>query len=517
MGRSGVVSSRLPCWLAVVLLAGLAGGAGASARKPYGGSLEMPVLDSLLTTDPVRIRSESEWWAARQLHETLFRLEPDGSLSPALAQEVPELGASGTEVVIQLRPDATFHDGTPVTAHEVIGSWERLLRAANGSAHWWLLAPIRGATGYRRGRLTRISGLEPINKLTLRIRLQLPCPEFLTALAAVPTAILPGRVLRAAAQVDPHPDGAGPYRLVNDDDPAVLELVFFAGHCLGRPYLDRFVMRSYASARDASLAFELGRADVSWRPPSRRSGELRVVTSPHNQQLFLVVNPQRLAQSAEGFRRALDSAIDRKSLANYLVGDHGRAADEILVIYGSASGAAGPGLAADPAAARAFFKSLAVQRMGLPAMLEFIVRDDLPDDRVAAERIQVNLVDVGASVFVVPLAVQEYERRLLEGRYDFRLERPLPLVRGLELQLLGMHAQIEGEQAVEDFQQALANTPCDSSRAGILRERARGYQTRNHWLPLIVFGRQVFIGGRVRAFEPGGQGVADLGEVWLAK
>jgi ABC-type transport system substrate-binding protein len=512
MGRIGAAVAWLPVGLAGLVLFGQIEGSAAGSRRPFGGTIQVPVLDALTRTDPILIASESEWLVARQLHETLFRLNAKGQLVLALAQEMPRIADDSREFVVQLRPDATFHDGTPVTSQEVIGSWERLLSPASRSPHWWLLAQVQGAVGYRLGRLTRVSGLEPINKLSLRIRLQSPSPEFINALAAVPTAVLPGKVLRNKESPDAHPPGAGPFQLASEQEPGRFALVPFAGHCIGRPFLDRVTFRTFDSPRDAGMAFELGRVAVSWLPSGRSGSSARAVEGPVNRQVFLVISPRRLEKSPEGLRRAVLDAVDRSSLANYLVGDRGGPADELLVFEPRPTGSVGP--RPDPARARKYFEALAVERMGMPAMLEFIVRQDLPDDRAAAERIQVNLVDVGASVFVVPLEPEEYRQRVAEDRYDFRLERPLPLVRSTQLQLIGMVARIEGERAVEELEPVLAGLPREGGRTGILRERARGTLARVNWLPLFVFGRQAFVQERIRDYRLGVSGLADLAEVW---
>ncbi len=485
-----------------------------ASRKPFGGTFEVPVLDSLRTTDPARVKSESEWMVSRQIHETLYRLHPDGRVVPALAQSMPRASSGGAELVIQLRPNSTFHDGSPVTTKEVIASWERLIESSTGSGYWWLLAPIKGAVAYRRGKITRITGLERINKLTLRIRLDLPTPDFTAALTALPTAVLPMRALKKKGHMVPHPQGAGPFLVSAGGDSGVMELHPFGGHWRGRPYLQRVVLRSFDSPRNALLAFELNQVDLGLRPPSRRAGEVRAVDGPANRQVFLVMNPKRLAGFTEGFRRALMQAIDRRSLAEYLVGERGGAMDEILVFRGSDREARE--LTPEPSKARAYFQGLAIKRMGLPAMLEFIVREDRPADRSAAERIQVDLVDVGVSVFVVPLKHQVYEERIREERYDFHLARPLPMVSSPELQLLGMVARVDGDQAVEDLLKSLARLPFDGSRPGIIRERARGYQVRTSWFPLFMHSRQVFVRDSVRGLRSGVDGVTDLAEVWLA-
>ncbi len=511
---------------AVAILVGLALCAWSSVtkpanRRPFGGDLRIPMVETLETTDPARITSEIEWLVARQLHETLFRVTADGELAPALAQSLPQVSQDGLELLIQLRPGLVFHDGSELTAGDVIASWHRLLDPATGSPHWWLLAPVKGALAFRQGKLTRVSGLEKVNRLALRIRLRFKMPDFARALAAVPTSVLPATARRRIGADPGHLSGAGCFGLPKEQAAGEFGLVPALKHWRGRPYLDAVVFKAFEDPKKADLAFELGRVDWAVGKP-RRASDFTPWSGPVDRQVFLVVNPALLASYPEGLRRALLQAIDRQALANYVYGDRGRAADELLL--GQKDQDASLATPPDSAGARAYFKehylgkaAENLLKTGALPKLKFIVRRDRPGDLATAERIQVDLMDVGVSVIVLPLPVDEYRKQVVAGDFDFRLARPLGLAGTAEMQLIGAVARIQGEAAVEELLAALARLPQDGSRAGIVRERARGYQVQIAWLPLLVHGRRLFVRDVVRALGPAPDGRADLCDVWLAR
>ena len=89
-------------------------------RRPYGGVLKVPVTDAVDTLDPAYISSPTELEMARQIHDTLYRLSPDGDLQPVLAQDLPQVSKSGRELIIRLKPKAMFHDGSWVTSADVL-------------------------------------------------------------------------------------------------------------------------------------------------------------------------------------------------------------------------------------------------------------------------------------------------------------------------------------------------------------------------------------------------------------
>ncbi|MGX5694781.1 ABC transporter substrate-binding protein [Agromyces soli] len=66
--------------------------------------------------------------------ESLLRLNPDYSLSPGLAESYEQ--TSDLTWVYNIRPGVTFHDGTPLTAADVVASMNRHLDPAVGSS-WY--------------------------------------------------------------------------------------------------------------------------------------------------------------------------------------------------------------------------------------------------------------------------------------------------------------------------------------------------------------------------------------------
>lgn len=510
--------ARVCGWIGLVTIM-LATGAPASslgaARRPYGGSLKIPVFGAVRTTDPVKVETPTELDLARQIHDTLYQMLTDGSLRPSLAQETPKASGDPSELTVQLRPGALFHDKTAVTADVVIASWERLLRKETGSPHWWLLSPIRGALAFRRGKSMKISGLEKINRLTFRIRLEGKLPGFQEVLGAVPTAPLPNRWLQPDKSDQVHPPGSGPYAWSsNQASSEVSALEAFPGHSRGRPYLDRLLVKSYQSTRAAALAFQLEEVHLLWEKPSRGEASHRMIDGPQSWMVYLAINPNRIDAFPPGFARAVEQAIDRASLVRYLVGDRGRAMDEIVNlrtdqdIHQSAN---------NPKTAQEYFKRVLEQSRGIPPILIFLVRKGQALERAVAERIQVNLVDIGVAVSVVELGREEFGSRLLAGNYDFYLARPIPFVQAPELQLAGIMAEVRGEAGVEEFLSTLNELPVDDNRVAMIRERARRYQAGLPWIPLFRHSRRAYLHRSVHGFLQGASGLADFADVWLAE
>lgn len=65
--------------------------------------------------------------------------------------------ADGRGYTFHLRPDATWSDGTPLTAHDYAWSWERVLDPVVGARYARQLFNIRNARDYHRRRLYRLA------------------------------------------------------------------------------------------------------------------------------------------------------------------------------------------------------------------------------------------------------------------------------------------------------------------------------------------------------------------------
>ena len=127
------------------------------------------------TLDPPYMLSTEDTALGFNVYETLTRWDPDqGAVVPVLATAWTS-NEAGTEWTFTLRQDVTFHDGTPLTAHDVKASLDRNVEigmVAYGFVPRWLSAgETRGIHGanervsianLERGTLTLVAILEEL-------------------------------------------------------------------------------------------------------------------------------------------------------------------------------------------------------------------------------------------------------------------------------------------------------------------------------------------------------------------
>lgn len=108
--------------------------------------------------DPGLLTGHPDSFIAMQLFEGLTEPDPKTlAPRPGVATSWFE-SDDGLTWRFLLREDARWSDGRHVTAHDFVYAWERVLRPSTAARYAYQLYPVKGARGYSRGTLKRISG-----------------------------------------------------------------------------------------------------------------------------------------------------------------------------------------------------------------------------------------------------------------------------------------------------------------------------------------------------------------------
>jgi ABC-type transport system substrate-binding protein len=392
---------------AVVIAALLAGTAHAETRPKYGGTVEATLLGAPVTLDPTAVHSHAEATVVELVFDTLFRMGPSGVVAPHLATALPELDK--TKVTITIRKGVRFHDGSPLTAMDVVASLDRV-RATSAR---WALAPI--------------AALSAPNAETVEITLRAPTPELPMLLSLPMTAVTKGGKPPAAEK----PIGSGPF-VVEGFDRAKrkLRLKAFDDHFAGRPYLDALVLDWYDSPDGEARKFEAGATQLSARgagafagaQPKFRAAEIE---GPAALLVFIGFGKAHADVTADrAFRRAVDLALAREALKSVTSGERVVPTHDPVPIEAGASVASLVARNGDLAAAQAALseaarrvRSLAPDK--LPQLrLEILVEETRPDDREIAERVVRALDKLGIATTVNVQPAQVMRDRVAKWQTD---------------------------------------------------------------------------------------------------
>lgn len=290
---------RIALASAMVLVTG-AGENGAEPRRDV--RIGVPSVPGAL--DPATALSGTVPLIARNVFETLVAYrEGSTDIEPALATRWT-VSRDGLVWSFTIRDNAVFHDGTVLTAHEVLQSFERqLLPTAvahpNPNAVWPAL--LRGMPGV-------VKELAAPDPRTFRMTLVQPYAPLLTVLAH------PGfSVVRVSSGLD------GQSRLVGSGTFRVAEtgpgrLVLEAAAVVPGRQIERLEFSEVASEDQADAALAAHALDLWFpaEPPKREDGALSV---PSTRVGLLAIQTEREPFSRRKVRQALATAIDPALLA----------------------------------------------------------------------------------------------------------------------------------------------------------------------------------------------------------
>lgn len=132
---------------------------------------EPPQLNSMKATDQVSI------FVLGHLMEGLVRYDRRGRLVPGVAKswDVQDL-----DYTFQLRDDARWSDGKPVTAHDFVFSWRNALDPGTASEYAFILYAVKNGEAINKGeRPITDLGIHALDDHTLVVTLERPTAYFL--------------------------------------------------------------------------------------------------------------------------------------------------------------------------------------------------------------------------------------------------------------------------------------------------------------------------------------------------
>ncbi|MFZ3576976.1 peptide ABC transporter substrate-binding protein [Virgibacillus sp. DJP39] len=134
----------------------------------------IPTMDSALASDVYAL----DFLNASM--EGLYRLGEDSKLTPGIAKD-HTISKDGMTWTFDLREDAVWSNGDPVTAHDFVYAWQRVIDPETGSEYgpYMMGDVIKNAKAINQGKLPVDKlGVKALDDYTLEVTLQKPIPYF---------------------------------------------------------------------------------------------------------------------------------------------------------------------------------------------------------------------------------------------------------------------------------------------------------------------------------------------------
>jgi ABC-type oligopeptide transport system substrate-binding subunit len=169
------------------------------------------------TFDPLYTETVFDNAIADHLFAGLVERTAEMDIVPDLARSW-EIHEAGRKYLFQLRPDARWSDGVPITARDFEVAWKRILDPAAASPNADFLLGVKGARAYHLGEVAspEAVGVRAVDPLTLSVELESPAGYFLHVLATTAACSIPSHLFEkhGAAWADPALVATnGPFRL----------------------------------------------------------------------------------------------------------------------------------------------------------------------------------------------------------------------------------------------------------------------------------------------------------------
>lgn len=239
-----------------------------------------------------------------------FNLQPVPDLATSW-----EVSADGQRYTFHLAPNATFHDGKPVTSEDVRFTFEQLL--------------LKYHSRTRTSIGDKLKAILTPDAHTVVFEFSRPCAAFLQLIDVANAPVMPKHLYENTDPLtNPYnvkPVGCGPFRFVQWNKGDYVELQrnehYFKQ---GKPYLDRVIFKVMPSAANAAIALENGEVDFLMNPAPLDVARLQkrsdlIITDKGREGYAtvetMVPNLTRAPLNDVRVRQAIAHALDK----NYLV------------------------------------------------------------------------------------------------------------------------------------------------------------------------------------------------------
>jgi len=299
---------RAPGWVIVLCLAGALcvtpAGIGLAQNAPAGAAARVGLDVDAGTGDPRLARDTSAYRLAEMVYDGLVYLNDRVTPQPALATSWDN--PTPTTWVFHLRKGVVFHDGTPLTADDVVYTFQSILDPKSQAPYRALYTPI--------------TSVEKVDADTVRMTTSAPDAPLLSYLDI---GIVPKHIAeRNDGSLAQHPVGSGPFQFVSWDRGSKIVLTANPRYWRGAPKISGVVFNIVPDNTARAAAIEAGDLDLIHSPlspqdlPQLRQSKALVLTKMTGLGItYLNINESAWPLGDVKVRQALAYLTDRHAIS----------------------------------------------------------------------------------------------------------------------------------------------------------------------------------------------------------
>lgn len=378
---------------------------GPADEGPGVSTVNVGVSALPLTLDPGHAESIEAYAAMHLVGGTLTEMSPDGSqISMGLAASVtPE----GKGFIVKLKPNLKFSDGSPLTATDVVASFERYLG---------------DKTNINRGSISSIEKVTATDDLTVSFDLNRPYPSLPSIFAQPQTLIIPAKFIKEKGVQDLYkgdpPPSSGQF-MVDSFDDNQMTLQANPEYAGTQPSTKTVVFKKIPDSAARLAQLQSGQIDfaqgISAKDAQQLSApvEARTTYAASGGSYLQFNNRDNSVLSDVRIRQSLAVAVNRDQINQVAYAGQNRT---LRGLWANASKYSAPFLPEQPDLGRAR-ELLAGTKCADGCTLRLIVSASNQPRVDTAVVVQQNLKAIGVQVEIEKLPTAAYQERL-SGNFD---------------------------------------------------------------------------------------------------
>ena len=254
------------------------------------------------TLHPTDFSTTVELGVLNQIYDTLLYYSPDGTKDPEpRIAESYEISDDGLDYTFHLRDDVTFHDGTPVTADDVVFSIE-----------------LYKASEYQGSQISMLSSVEATDEHTVVCHLDAPYSPFLQGICS---PMIASKAYYESSEDDfvNNPIGTGPYKFVSRAKGSNIKLEANEDYYRGAPEIKEVTFEVIPDSSTKAIALQTGEVnfaeiDSATKPQLEANPAITIAEVPTSSFSYIAMNTEKEPFNDVKVRQAINYAIDRDNL-----------------------------------------------------------------------------------------------------------------------------------------------------------------------------------------------------------
>ena len=254
------------------------------------------------TLHPTDFSTTVELGVLNQIYDTLLYYSPDGTKDPEpRIAESYEISDDGLDYTFHLRDDVTFHDGTPVTADDVVFSIE-----------------LYKASEYQGSQISMLSSVEATDEHTVVCHLDAPYSPFLQGICS---PMIASKAYYESSEDDfvNNPIGTGPYKFVSRAKGSNIKLEANEDYYRGAPEIKEVTFEVIPDSSTKAIALQTGEVnfaeiDSATKPQLEANPAITIAEVPTSAFYYIAMNTEKEPFNDVKVRQAINYAIDRDNL-----------------------------------------------------------------------------------------------------------------------------------------------------------------------------------------------------------